>query len=163
MTAAELQEMRLLVFGGRHFKPQLVVWREISRIIGLHPLERVKIGHGKCPTGADYYAHTFAEHHKGSGLIECPYPADWDNLDAPGAVVKTRSDGKQYNVRAGFERNGLMLVQFDPTDALELPGGTGTADMRLKVEAAIRNGKRIKLTTIDFAGKRHERHEYRKK
>lgn len=160
MTAPEIPEKRLLVFGGRDYESKLVVWREISRIIGLHPLDRVKIGHGDCPSGADRHAREFAEHHKHSGLIECRYPANWDDLDAPGAIVKTRIDGKRYNVRAGFERNGLMLVQFDPTDALELPGGAGTADMRRKVEAAIRNGKRIHLTTIDFAGKRHE---YRKK
>lgn len=36
------------------------------------------------------------------------FPADWDNIDAPGAVVRTRYDGKKYNHVAGYWRNTEM-------------------------------------------------------
>lgn len=37
---------------------------------------------------------------------ECP--ADWDNLDAPGAIIKVNRNGKKYNAKAGFDRNRDM-------------------------------------------------------
>jgi hypothetical protein len=37
---------------------------------------------------------------------ECP--ADWDNLDAPGARIKKNFAGKEYNAAAGFTRNQDM-------------------------------------------------------
>lgn len=37
---------------------------------------------------------------------ECP--ADWDNIDVPGARIKTNPQGKQYNALAGFTRNQDM-------------------------------------------------------
>lgn len=47
-------------------------------------------------------------------------PADWENLETPHAVIKTRPDGKLYNAHAGHERNLAMarlathlLVFFD--------------------------------------------------
>ena len=56
------------------------------------------------------------------------YAAKWDNLDVPGAVVKTRSDGKKYNAKAGFDRNGDML-KANPDGVVAFPGGRGTDDM----------------------------------
>jgi hypothetical protein len=35
------------------------------------------------------------------------FPADWKNLDAPGAIIRENSYGK-YNVKAGFDRNEEM-------------------------------------------------------
>ena len=35
-------------------------------------------------------------------------PADWENLDVPHPVIKTRADGKQYNAHAGHDRNLAM-------------------------------------------------------
>ena len=42
-----------------------------------------------------------------------PMPADWDNLEAEGAVIKTNSFGKKYNCRAGFNRNKTMAIAGD--------------------------------------------------
>lgn len=35
------------------------------------------------------------------------FPADWDNIEAPGAVIRTNHRGA-YNVRAGIDRNAKM-------------------------------------------------------
>lgn len=55
---------------------------------------------------------------KKAGLPCKEMPAEWDNIKAPGAVVKCRKDGVLYNVKAGYDRNirmaeyadGLLLV-----------------------------------------------------
>ena len=36
-------------------------------------------------------------------------PAAWDDIDAPGAVIKTNKHGKKYNALAGFTRNQDMV------------------------------------------------------
>jgi hypothetical protein len=57
---------------------------------------------GGCPEGGDRFAEMIAKKY---GIpIVIFYPA-WDDLQAPGAVVKHRHDGKAYNVKAGFDRN----------------------------------------------------------
>jgi hypothetical protein len=55
-------------------------------------------------------------------------PADWDNIHATGAIVKTRRDGKLYNARAGHDRNGSMLTK-NPHGVIAFEGGRGTHDM----------------------------------
>lgn len=37
-----------------------------------------------------------------------PFPARWDDLEAPGAVVRYTKRGVAYNVRAGYDRNRRM-------------------------------------------------------
>lgn len=43
-----------------------------------------------------------------NGWFYSLFPAAWDDVNAPGAVVRTNGRGKPYNVRAGFIRNGEM-------------------------------------------------------
>lgn len=55
---------------------------------------------------------------KERGLLWAEYPADWNNLDAPDAVIRTSRSGRKYNARAGIDRNvrmgdvGTHLVAF---------------------------------------------------
>lgn len=68
----------------------------------------VKITHvisGKAPMGGDYWGEKWAVERS---IPVIPFPADWNNLDAPGAVIKENKYGKLYNKRAGFDRNQLM-------------------------------------------------------
>ena len=39
--------------------------------------------------------------------------AKWDDLTAPGAVIKTNRKGEKYNAKAGHERNVLMSLNTD--------------------------------------------------
>lgn len=40
-------------------------------------------------------------------------PANWDDLEAPGAVIRTNRWGKPYNANAGFDRNRQMAETGD--------------------------------------------------
>ena len=55
-----------------------------------------------------------------------PFDADWEDIDALGAVIRTRRDGKRYNALAGFWRNEQMLDLARPKLLLSFPGGNGT-------------------------------------
>ena len=61
------------------------------------------------------------------------YPADWEDVDAPGAVVKERADGTKYNLRAGPDRNRKMATlhihDIDMGVAFITPKSKGTHDM----------------------------------
>lgn len=44
---------------------------------------------------------------KKNGWRWSEFPADWGNIDVPGALIRTNASG-QYNARAGFTRNQDM-------------------------------------------------------
>jgi predicted Rossmann-fold nucleotide-binding protein len=64
--------------------------------------------------------------------------ANWDNITHPKAVVRTRKDGKKYDVTAGFRRNEEM-AKIAEACAL-FAGGNGTKHM---AEAAKKLGLKI--------------------
>ena len=64
------------------------------------------------------------------------YPADWKNIERPGAVVRTGRDGKPYDLLAGKVRNQLMIDDGKPSLGIGFPGGSGTADMAGRLVAA---------------------------
>lgn len=148
--------MRLLVFGGRNFVERHRLWHEIHNVLDGRPMSDVTIIHGAARvdakgenrTGADFFAHEFCEMYKHLGLIEEPYPARWDDLTALGAVIRLRR-GRPYNMMAGFARNQEMIDKGKPTHALATPGGGGTADMRCRLEFAIKHGAQIELRMIE--------------
>jgi hypothetical protein len=77
-------------------------------------------------SGADRLARQWAEDH---GVDVDPYPADWDNIERPGAVVKRNTRGKLYDALAGHVRNEQMLREGRPQAAVAFPGEKGTRDM----------------------------------
>lgn len=144
--------IRLLIFGGRDYPHESFVHEEILQATGGIPFENVTIIHGDANRrkriGADYWAHTFCENwaqHSISGgvLTELRFPAKWEDVSVLGAVIRTRSNGEQYNIVAGFTRNQQMLDEGKPTHARGFPGGTGTADMRNRIVAANKRGANI--------------------
>lgn len=71
----------------------------------IDPTETVFVS-GMAPNGPDKMIVDWCKE-KGYAWHECP--ADWDNLDAPGARIKVNPrTGKKYNALAGFVRNGEM-------------------------------------------------------
>lgn len=48
-----------------------------------------------------------------SGVSVKYFPADWDNIQVPGAVIRYRRDGKSYNAKAGPDRNEKMAEYAD--------------------------------------------------
>lgn len=127
--------MRLLVCGGRNFTDGRFGFARLDAIHAEHTVTDVIEGGA---SGGDAIGRAWCWQRLGKPSIRCD--ADWDNLDAPGAVIKRRRDGKLYNVRAGFDRNQSMLDEHRPDACAPLPGGAGTADM---VERALAAGLRI--------------------
>jgi hypothetical protein len=81
---------------------------------------------------------------KERGIAGKDYPADWNDLDHPQAIIKTRKNGTKYNVNAGFIRNQQMLDENEIDLVIAFPGGNGTADM-IKRSLA----KNIKVIKVD--------------
>lgn len=111
--------------------------------------------------GADCGAYNFAI------LKRIPYErwvAEWNNLYAPGAVIRERQNGSQYNVRAGYDRNQKMVDRAIEVSRLRNENvycvamwdevSTGTDDcMRRAFEAGIKvlcynpkTGKRVDVS-----------------
>lgn len=123
--------MRALIFGGRNFND----WnRFMTGIIGIWmhygPITHVIQGGA---TGADYFGKYLAEQW---GIPQTEFAADWDNITAPGAVVKFTRGGKPYNALAGFWRNDDMITQGRPDFGIRCPGGNGTRDMADRLDRA---------------------------
>ena len=60
------------------------------------------------------------------------FPADWGNLSLKPCKIKTRSNGTQYNVLAGFNRNRQMAEYAEAL--IVFRGGKGTEDMIKQAE-----------------------------
>jgi len=121
--------MRILVFGGRKFNDtnaMMKAFNEFYNTIG--PITAIIQGEA---TGADRMARNFA-----INFLNVPnlaFPANWKNLDVPGAIIKQNKFGS-YNAIAGHQRNEQMILEGRPDWGMGFPGGTGTADMSRRLK-----------------------------
>lgn len=122
---------RVLVTGGRNYRNQARVSEALDRVHRKHGISAIIEGGAE---GADRCAAHWAFRHQMKPLT---FPADWDAIDVPHAVVRVRRDGKKYNAAAGAIRNRRMLEEGRPDVVVAFPGGKGTADM---VKAAKKAG-----------------------
>lgn len=113
--------MIVAVTGGRDFKDKRVVNINLSAIHQFTPISWLVYGNA---SGADTLAASWASIR---GIPLWPFDADWEGIDAPGAVIKKRKDGRLYNALAGHWRNIEMLDVAKPKLLLSFPGGRGTA------------------------------------
>ena len=115
--------MKLIIAGGRDFKPTPETDHLMKVIFSCYPIEEIVSGLAR---GADQYG---VDQAKLYGIPVKPFPADWDDLEAAGAIIKYRKkDGKPYNAKAGHDRN-LLMAEYG-TAVVLLPGGSGTSNMR---------------------------------
>ena len=92
-------------------------------------IKKVISGNAK---GADALGEQFATQNK---LPLEVFEAEWDDLEAEGAVVKVNGWGKAYNAMAGFNRNQKMAEVADCGIGLQTNGDTnGTQDMKKRLE-----------------------------
>jgi len=96
--------MRVIVAGNRDFNDYVLMKAQLDVILQ-HVLPNVIIISGKAK-GADQLGERYADER---GLQKAFFPANWKNLDAPGAVIKQNAYG-EYNARAGNDRNEQMAV-----------------------------------------------------
>lgn len=113
----------VLVCGGTRFTEKSWLYDELDE---LHRQRKItKIVHGAA-RGADTFAANWAyDRH----VFVQSYPAKWNDIDAPGAVIRFRTDGELYNAAAGPIRNRFMLDKEKPHLVVAFPGGEGTEDM----------------------------------
>ena len=122
--------MKILVCGGRNYQDKRATFAALDRAHAKRPIRLVI--HGDAD-GADTLAKMWAQLR---GIPDHPFPADWPNITLPGAVVRKRRDGVEYDAMAVHVRNQRMSDEGRPDGVLALPRGTGTADMVRRAEAA---------------------------
>lgn len=123
--------MRLVVTGGRDFSDTR---RAFAALDDLHTRRPVTVLiSGRCKTGLDARAEAWARQR---GVPVDPYPAPWDDIDHPEAVVRYRRDGSAYDANAGPRRNQQMIDDGRTDYGLVFRGRGGTADMRRRIVAA---------------------------
>ena len=114
--------MRVAVCGGREFSDRKRVFEALDTVHEATPI--AELMHGDC-RGADRLA---AEWAGARGIPISAYPADWNNIDLPGAKIRVRN-GRPYDATAGFRRNLRMLIEGAPQLVIAFPGGPGTEHM----------------------------------
>lgn len=55
--------------------------------------------------GADTLGKAYGD---ANGIAVVEFPARWDDLNAPGAIIRVNKFGKKYNAKAGVDRNEEM-------------------------------------------------------
>lgn len=114
---------RVLVCGGRDFHDREFMFDQLCKISKARgPFECVIHGAAK---GADHEARIWATMNK---VPHLPFPAAWQDINAPGADVHEGPYGP-YNANAGHDRNQRMIDEGKPDAVIAFPGGGGTADM----------------------------------
>lgn len=118
--------MKVVIFGDRQINDYSVLLEAIKK--SGFEITSVVSGGAK---GADALGEKFANDNKIPLEI---FEAEWDNLDAPGAVVKINNWNKSYNAMAGFVRNEKMAEVADCGIGLQTNGSTnGTQDMKARL------------------------------
>lgn len=92
---------------------------------------------GKAPRGPDDMIIRWCEE---NDFPWVEFPADWDNVEAAGAVVRKTASGKPYNAMAGHQRNEEMAQAATHLWVMWDGISKGTADM-------LRRAKSHKLDT----------------
>lgn len=99
--------MRVIVTGSRAWPDMRPVWHSLSSVLVEH--DTFTLVHGDCSTGADFFAHQWAQAHP--EVEEIRYPASWE----------------AYGRAAGPMRNRKMIEDgADLVLAFPLPSGSGT-------------------------------------
>lgn len=116
---------KILVCGGRDFKDNSVVFTALDQRVMIHKEITVVSG---LAAGADTIAVEWQKKQDGVELLG--FPAKWDDIEGkPENEIKTNKYGKKYWVKAGFERNRLMLLHTDIVLAFWDGKSSGTKNM----------------------------------
>jgi hypothetical protein len=116
--------MKVVIAGSRSITSYGVVDRAIRQACAEHNITITEVIEGEAP-GVDVLAKAWATT---NGIPYDPMPADWKNIDAPGAVVRKGKWGP-YNAVAGFWRNEEMAKKGEALIAVWDGESGGTKDM----------------------------------
>jgi YspA, cpYpsA-related SLOG family len=129
--------MKVIIAGSRSIRSYVAV---IDAIIKSN-FNITEVVSGKAD-GADRLGEIYADNHN---IPIKEFPADWENLTAPGAVIRKNKYGKEYNVNAGFTRNREMANYADALIAIWDGRSSGTLDM---IRAAEKRGLHVYIYRI---------------
>lgn len=101
--------MKVIVAGSRHIKDYLLVHTILDNTVITYHIFVEELVNGLAK-GVDALSRRWAEFH---AIPPKDFPADWDNLIVPGAIVRTNQWGKMYNLRAGYDRNESMALYVE--------------------------------------------------
>lgn len=123
--------MKLIIAGGRDLKPSFAFISNSIQLLKPYVHGTIKeVVCGKAP-GVD----TEGEHWAGHMNVPVKYfPAPWDDLEHPEAVIKYRKNGSQYNAAAGPIRNKQMAEYGDVLLLIWDGKSSGSANMKLEME-----------------------------
>lgn len=93
---------RIVVCGGRNYNDYPAFRQRLEKFLRMLGGRHFVIITGLAADGPDNMAMKWAVE---TGSPWYGKPADWSNLDKPGAVIRYRYNGEPYNVKAGFDRN----------------------------------------------------------
>lgn len=122
--------MRLVVTGGRDYRDTARIFSTLDELHARRPISLLIEGEAD---GLDKRAKAWARQR---GVPVLPFPAPWDDITHPKAVVRYTRSGKPFDANAGPRRNQQMIDEGRPDEGLVFPGGAGTADMRRRLVAA---------------------------
>ena len=101
--------MKVIVAGSRHITDYQLVSSVITNTINKYDIKVAEIVSG-CAAGPDSLGEQWALE---NGIKVEPFDPNWDDITVPNALIKTNKWGKQYNARAGFQRNERMAEYGD--------------------------------------------------
>jgi len=131
-------ELKVIVAGSRGYSNYDFVQAHLKLLLKTRGKFTVVSGMEK--TGPDMLGVRFAEE---NDLKWEGHTPDWDNLEAPGAVIKTNKYDKQYNAKAGMDRNLAMAQTANILVAFWDAKSPGTRNM-------IMEARRLNLEVIVF-------------
>jgi hypothetical protein len=137
--------MKLLIAGSRDVDVRIALYEflnevEMSGELSLrleynnHAVDELVTG--CCPTGPDQIPYVLNKLWSKSGYGTTyditEFPAQWDNISAPGAVIKTNNYGKKYNAKAGMDRNMAMARYADAAIVIMKKSGSNGSENMIK-------------------------------
>lgn len=124
--------MRLIIAGGRDLHPSFgfidSAIKMLQPYVKYGPISEVVCGGAP---GVDTEGAHWANH---VGVPVKYFRADWENIDVPGAVIKTRRDGTKYNAVAGLWRNRDMAVYGEVLLLIWNGSSSGSGDMFMQMK-----------------------------
>lgn len=111
--------VRCIIAGSRTFNDYEMLCEAVEAGIKELGIKITEVISGNA-NGADKLGERWAEE---NGINVVTFPAEWNNLKEPGAVIKSRYNqwkkcDEEYNANAGFYRNEQMAKRAGKTGAL---------------------------------------------